>query len=87
MGFGDDIFGMNWLFLVLIVGSIYELYVILWKGREDRKLIRFLKEEAYGHDDPDKVLNIIVMEYVTKKRLKQAKEIGERMDKLNNKNE
>lgn len=67
MGFGDSMYGMNWFLLVLILGGIYELYAVVWKGRSDRKLIEKLKDAAdRRNDNPDTILEKIVREYTDK---------------------
>lgn len=67
MGFGDSMYGMNWFLLVLILGGIYELYAVVWKGRSDRKLIEKLKDAAdRRNDNPDTILEKIVREYTGK---------------------
>lgn len=67
MGLGDSMYGMNWFLLVLILGCIYELYAVVWKGRGDRKLIEKLKDSAdRRNDDPDTILEKIVREYTGK---------------------
>lgn len=66
-------YGLWALPLVLLLAVAVSLYEIVWKGRGERKLIKTLKEEAsIVGDNPDEILNRLVMEYANKKRHEQA---------------
>lgn len=83
-------YGLWALPFVIILAAIVGLYDIVWKGREDRKLIKLLKEEAsVAGDDPDEIFRNVVMKSIadsrrkqTERTKKQIEEQDKRMEEL-----
>ena len=74
-------YGLWALPLILALFAIFSLYEVLWKGRHDREILRFLREEAaMAGDNPDEILQKLVMQYVSKNRHKQSEEVGNLLD-------
>jgi len=80
-------YGLWALPLVLVIAFIVWLYEVGWKRRNERKLIKRLKEEAsIAGDNPDEVLRSLLMSYVNKKQRESNNELNKRIERIRSEN-
>lgn len=66
-------YGLWALPAVIILAFIVWLYEVGWKQRDERKLIKFFKEEAEAAGEiPDDALKKLIMDYASEKRYGRA---------------